>query len=237
MRILKHIRFCFLLLTVCLAVEPVLAQNYKQDIRNINQNYNKDKWKIKTLYKAYSVGSAVPFENQEGVSIKYGKDYYSRLGDLENLVLAQGPCLYINHLQKSVSYFKKPIGSSATNLSMDKMIAHYDTVYEKKTFTDLGKNVAQYTLQSTTVAEYSKVVLVFDKHTFWLQKVELWYRPGMKVDSENGSVECSKLVISLLQMPLANQKPKEMLIDRYVVCRDNKCKGIEPLDTYRFILN
>lgn len=178
-------KYCFCLMLLSLFFSAA-AQNAKQDILKINETYTSlEDLSMDITYTLFpSAKSKVPAETHAGCFKQHGIMKYSKVKDIE-AVHNKNYSLVIDNDDKLIVVANpaKFSASKITMLDLEKSLSLCSSVE----FIGTTGNQSGYKLvfKQNAPSEYDAVELYFNKKTFLVEKLVMYYRQTIKLNEED----------------------------------------------------
>lgn len=172
----------------------VFSQKPKEDILKINKAYMDKKITMKLSYSLYKNHAAKNVFQTESAEVKQNGDLnWTRIGPVESIT-NETYSLIVNHKQKRITMLGKKLNTkSKTNplgMNLDSILQRCKKVEFKKV--NEHQNAYEFVFP---FSEYSKVIIVYNNKTFFIEKMVLFYQEKKKFD-ESGKEEAPRLEIT-----------------------------------------
>lgn len=178
-------QYCFCLL-FCILFFPAAAQNAKQDILKINETYSSIKdLSMDITYTVFpSSKSKVALETHTGCFKQHGDMKYSRLKEVE-AVHNNNYSLVIDNEDKLIVVANpaKSNMSEITMIDLDKSLSQCASIDFLGTIGSLSGYKLMF--KQNVVSEYDAVELYFNKKSFFVEKLVIYYRQKVKLNEED----------------------------------------------------
>lgn len=204
-----------------LFIQTAFAQVAKDDIAAINKAYIKNKMlAMKTRYEVFkNRDTDVAFQEETGEIKKYGNLMYSRIGDIETI---QNTSYYLiaDHEDKNISLLGQKIqqnqfpepGPDFTG-KLEKLLSLCSKVEFKKE----NKTQNSYLL-SMPYSEYNEMKIFYNKETFVIEKLILYFREAENLEGEkDGIKEIPRVEITYTDINLSPDfKESDFTYDKFL---------------------
>jgi outer membrane lipoprotein-sorting protein len=174
--------------TICISA----AQDIEADLANINKKYEVGSMSMNVKYIAYPDHTAsVPVEEESGQVKKKGTKIYYRIGSLES-VSTDDYSLIVNHEEKTIFLLPKKKGMEEEGYNfVPANVKKLLSTCENVKFEIVSASQNAYNLECS-LSEYSKIKIVFNSKTYFLEKMELFSRFALPEEETDGVSEGGK---------------------------------------------
>lgn len=196
--------------------------------------YDKQKvFKFNTAYDLFAGNSKKAIESYKGVFIKDDKNFYSKIGQTEIIVI-KGNTIKIDNESKLIQYFKEEATNENIVYDLVKYCNNFGTFDLKST-----DNYWICTLNSreVTFVPYSKVVIYLDKKNYSIVKQELFLISTITTKDVKGKDVYSypKLQITFSAFELKKQNEDYFKINYYIELKKGKYYPSKKYSTYQIV--
>lgn len=220
---------------LCSLVSGLKAQDLKSDCLKINQNYNAcKKLSMKMDYELYSnYTAAIPFQKLDGEMKRNSELMAYKIGPIET-VRTEKYELVVDHDEQFIALMEHHTKLFEWDEKMyvgnlDKILLHC----ESTTYTEEKNNTGCYDIKMKA-GEFAKARLYFDKKTFFITKLILFYR-GETVLNEDGNGKKERPRLEITYKNIEENKefaPNEFSELKYVIKSGDNFKCIEKYKDY-----
>jgi len=181
-----------------LNAEYTFSQKAKEDILKINKAYIGKKITMKLNYNLYrNHVTKTVFQNETAEVKQSGDLNWTRIGPIET-VTNETYSLIVNNKEKSITMLGKEMNSKKKTdplgMNLDSLLKRCQKVEFKKV--NEHQNSYEFVFP---FSEYSKVVIVYNNKTFFIEKMLLFYQEKKKFD-ESGKEEAPRMEITCTEI-------------------------------------
>lgn len=186
---MRYFRYAvFTILALAFNVNTGSSQKVEEDLKNINLAYkNNLKLTMEIEYKVFKNHFAdTPLQTEKGKVVKDGNLLFYNIGSFEN-IKTNDYTMYIDHEDKIISIFPRS-QINAENLSFSRNdILSIDFIgilklCKKVNYFPVGNASGSYELELSEGAEYSKFILTFNKNSFFIEKMTMFFAQAQNLD-------------------------------------------------------
>ena len=212
---MSHFKIITVSVLLLLIIPHVYSQNITEDLKRINETYARLKdISMKVEYRVYDhYNSSNPIQVEHGYVVKNNELMINKIGNVEIISSAEYQ-ITVNHdekvifLRSSDSSFQITPGMMYDNL--EKMSSQFDNIEFVP-----GSSASEYVI-SFESAQFKKASIVFNKRTFFIEKITIFYKEGISLNSDENDVKDQpKLEIEYSDIK-TNAKINGDLITKYI---------------------
>jgi len=231
---LMYIYICFILLG--LGSMTAHAQQASTDLKKVNASYESAAVvSQKVSYKSYAnYADKTPYETLTGEIIRSKGNVYNKIGPVE-IITTSTYTFSIDHEEKTMVLLPKSSAGSAmpTEVDYEALLA----ICSEVKYASLSSSSASYTMVFPS-EEYEKVTVTFNTKSFYIQKLDLYYKT-METYAENEKTVTTKPKLEIVYSELKSRSDLTdsfFTYDTFLLKQStNKYICKEPYTSYQFI--